>query len=305
MRWNLLLASVAATWGLVSVIVAGVDLPGEVLVFWRCLLAAVSLPLLLLALGRIRALALGSHRVRILGLGLLLALHWVLFFETLKRSSVAVAILTVYTAPVFVAVLAPLILPERRSRIGLLALAISAPGLALIALAGEQGSRADPLAVALGLGAALTYAFLIIGVKTVTDDVSPFMLAFWQYVIVSGALAPFLVGAERVLPAGEEWAYVLLLGLALTGLMGALYVWNLRHVTAQAAGLLAYLEPVSASFLAWAILGQSLTWHVVLGGAAVLAGGALVVVYEGADVGAAEAPPLEPAVSAVRGRAIK
>lgn len=289
-RWNLLLATVAASWGFVSVIVAGLELSGEALVFWRCLLATLSLPLLLLALRRLESLRLGSHRGRVLALGLLLALHWVLFFETVKRSSVAVAILTVYTAPIFVAVLAPLVLGERRSRIGLLALVISAPGLALIALGGEEGSSADPASVALGLGAALTYALLIIGVKTVTNHVSPFMLAFWQYVIVTAVLAPFLLGAGRGFPNAEEWPYVALLGLVLTGGMGALYVWNLRHVTAQAAGLLAYLEPVSASVLAWAILGQTLGWQVALGGAAVLAGGTLVVLYEAADAPSPEAP---------------
>ncbi len=58
-----------------------------------------------------------------------------------QASSVAVAILLVYTAPIFLAVLAPLFLPERRSRVGSLALAISAPGIALIALGGEEGSQ--------------------------------------------------------------------------------------------------------------------------------------------------------------------
>jgi drug/metabolite transporter (DMT)-like permease len=289
-RWNLLLAAVAASWGLVSVIVAGLELSGEALVFWRCLLAALSLPLLLVALRRLESLRLGTHRARVLALGLLLALHWVLFFETLKRSSVAVAILTVYTAPVFVAIFAPPILGERRSRIGLAALAISAPGLALIALGGEEGSSADPVAIALGLGAALTYALLIIGVKTVTHRVSPFMLAFWQYVIVAAVLAPFLLGGSRALPTTDEWPYVVLLGIVLTGAMGALYVWNLRHVTAQAAGLLAYLEPVSASFLAWAVLGQELGWQVAVGGAAVLAAGVLVVLYEEPAAPPAEAP---------------
>ena len=56
----------------------------------------------------------------------------------------------------------------------------------------------------------------------------------------------------------------------------------LKDVTAQAAGLLAYLDPVSASFLAWAILGRDLGWQVFVGGLAVVAGGALVVLYENA-----------------------
>ncbi|HWC32770.1 MAG TPA: hypothetical protein VG709_06540, partial [Actinomycetota bacterium] len=45
---------------------------------------------------------------------------------------------------------------------------------------------------------------------------------------------------------------------------------------------------------AWAILGQALGWQVALGGAAVLAGGALVVVYEGTEARSVEAPVLVP-----------
>jgi drug/metabolite transporter (DMT)-like permease len=289
-RWNLAVAGLAGAWGFVSVIVAGIALSGEVLVFWRCLVAGASILLLLAAFGRPGVLLLRRRRAQVLGLGLLLALHWTLFFETLKRASVAVAILTVYTAPIFLAVLAPLLLPERRSRIGLVALAVSAPGIVLIALAGEAGSRPDAIAVATGLGAAITYAFLVMGTKTVVRDVSPFALAFWANAIVVVAISPFVVTADRVVPHASEWPSVLALGAALTALSGVIYMRALRDVTAQAAGLLAYLEPVSATFLAWAILGQDVGWQVALGGVAVLAGGALVVLYEPEEGAIPEVP---------------
>ena len=288
--WNAAVAAIAASWGFVSVIVAGVDLSGETLVFWRCTLAALTLPLILLALGRLDLLVLRRLRLAVLGLGLLLTLHWVLFFETIKRSSVAAAILLVYTAPIFLAVLAPLLLPERRSRVALVALGVSAPGIALIALGGDGDSGASAVAVATGIGAALTYALLIIWTKSVIRVLSPFTVAFWDYVVVSLALAPFLVGSNRVLPKVEEWPAVIVLGSVLTAVLGVLYVRTLRDVTAQAAGLLSYLEPVSASLLAWAILGEAVGWEVAVGGLAVLAGGALVVLREGAEPTAPEAP---------------
>jgi drug/metabolite transporter (DMT)-like permease len=288
--WNTAVAGIAASWGFVSVIVAGVDLSGEALVFWRCLLAALTLPAILLLLGRLDALVLRRRRLQVLGLGVLLALHWVLFFETIKRASVAVAILLVYTAPIFLAVLAPLLLPERRSRVALTALGISGPGIALIALGGEGDSGASPVAVGTGLGAALTYALLIIGTKSVVRVLSPFTLTFWNYAVVSLVLLPFLAWSDRVLPSAEEWPAVLVLGALLTAVLGVLYVRTLRDVTAQAAGLLSYVEPVSASLLAWAILGEAVGWEVAVGGLAVLAGGALVVFYEGAEPTAPDAP---------------
>ena len=291
-RWNLVVAGLAASWGFVSVIVAGLDLPAAALVFWRCLIAAVTVPLLLLITGRLRALIVDHGRPQIFGLGVLVAVHWGLFFETLKLASVAVAILTVYTAPIFLAILAPLLLPERRSRIGLVALAISAPGIVLIALAGEGGSGVDPAAIGTGLGAGVTYAFLVIWTKRLVRDVAPVALTFWSYLIVALVVAPFALTADRSLPQGSEWVSVLLLGALLTAVSGVIYISALREVTAQAAGLLAYLEVLSASILAWAILDQELGWQVVVGGAAVLAGGALVVLYDDT-----REPPLEvPAV---------
>jgi drug/metabolite transporter (DMT)-like permease len=281
-RWNLVVAGLAASWGFVSVIAAGVDLPASTLVFWRCVVAAITVPALVLLVRRVRLLVVEERRNQLLGLAVLVAIHWALLFQTLKLASVAVAILTVYTAPIFLAVLAPIFLPESRSRIGLVALAVSAPGIALIALGGESGAAVDPLAIATGLGAAITYAFLVIWTKSLVHNIAPVAVAFWSYALVGVIVLPFALGSGEFVPHGAEWGYVLILGAILTAAAGVLYMRALKDVTAQAAGLLAYLDPVSASFLAWAILGQDFGWQVVVGGLAVVAGGALVVLYEDA-----------------------
>jgi drug/metabolite transporter (DMT)-like permease len=288
-RWNLAIAALAASWGFVSVIVAGVDVPPEGLIFWRCALAIVATLLALGALGKLRSLRVPDHSGRLVVIGVALGAHWFLFFEAIKLASVAVAILTLYTAPIFIALAAPFLLGERRSKIGLVALALSAPGVAVIALGGGGGSHADPVAVACGLGSAVLYAFIIMRLKAMTYDVTPLVLGFWQYVVVAILFAPLAVAAGGVLPSAADWPGVLALGLVFTGTSNVVYYVLLRHVTAQTAGLLGYVEPVSAPFLAWLILGQSLGWKVALGGAAVLAGGILVVLYEGVEP-AHEAP---------------
>ncbi|MBW3592372.1 MAG: DMT family transporter [Actinobacteria bacterium] len=292
MRWNLLLAALAASWGIVSIIVAGVALPSEALVAWRCLFAVVALVGVLAVLRRAQELRVRVQRHRLLLLALALGFHWLLFFEALKRTSVAVAILSLYTAPIFVAILAPRMLPERQSRVALIALAVSAPGLVLIVLAGEGGSAANPAGIACGVGAAVLFALIIIGVKAVGDAMSPLVLGFWQYLIVGAAFFPLAFARGDALPEGIDWVYVALLGVVFTGISGPIHFWLLQRATAQTAGLLAYVEPVSASLLAWAILGQAVNWQVALGGAAVLVGGALVVVGE-----AAPTPSAAPAVA--------
>lgn len=294
MKWNLSVAGLATSWGFISVIVASVDLSAQALVFFRLALAALTLGLALGVGRRLDLLRLPAHRGRVALIGATLAGHWFLFFETIKLSSVAVALVTVYTAPIFLALLAPLFLPERRSAVALAALVPAGAGLLLIALTGEGGAHARPLALATGLGAAVTYAGLVIATKQLTGRLPVVAIAFWNYLVAGLVLAPFLTGAGRILPHPGELGYLVLLGAVFTAVSGFLYIWLLGRVTAQAIGILAYLEVVSAALLAWAILDQPLGWRVIAGGALVVTGGMAVVLYEPGDAAAVEAPALMP-----------
>ena len=293
MRWKVCIAALAASWGLISIIVAQVGLDASVLVFYRLSLAVLTVGIGLVVTGRRDLLRLPSRRGAVAALGVILATHWFLYFETIKVSSVVVAVLTVYTAPVFIAVAAPFFLRETRSRIGLVALVPAAAGLALIVLAGGKSIDATPIAVALGLGAGATYAALVVVTKRLRLDTHPATIHFWATLVAALSLAPFLTLAPRVLPRGPAaTAGVLCVGILFTGVSGLLYITLLGKVTAQAAGILAFLEPVSASFLAWALLSERLSVAVVLGGVLVLAAGTLVVFFEPGDAAAVEVPGL-------------
>ena len=294
MRWNLSLAALAAVWGFISVIVADVALDATVLVFYRLALAAVTVcGLALVARRRDLLRPPGALRSMVL-LGLVLGVHWTLYFLTIKLSSVAVAVVTVYTAPLFLSVAAPVFLPESRSRVALAALAPAVTGIVLIALAGNSGGHVRPLAVLTGLAAGATYAMLVVGTKRLRlGALHPVTIAFWTYSVAALALSPLLLVSGRVLPSsGREVGSLLLLGIVFTGLCGVLYVTIVGHVTAQSAGILAFVEPVSASLLAWAILGQGLGAAVLVGGVLVLVGGIAVVVAEPEDTAAIEAAGL-------------
>ena len=280
MRWNLAVAGLSASFGFVSIIVGGVDLDAPVLVFYRCLFAV---PAIALALVVTRRLFVLRHRLTVraaLLLGTTLGAHWFMFFETIKRSSVAFALLAAYVAPILVALLAPVVLPERRSPVALAALIPAAAGLALVALAGGEEVGVGPLALATGLGTALTYAALVIGTKGISARVSAGGLTFWNYTFSGLVMVPLLFGAERVVPSADEVGYVIVLGVVFTALSGYLYIWLIRKVTAQTMGVVAYLEVVSGALLAWAVLGEALTWQVVVGGSLIILGGLAVVVLE-------------------------
>jgi drug/metabolite transporter (DMT)-like permease len=287
-RWNLAVAALSASFGLVSIIVRGVDLDAAVLVFYRCAVAVPALGLALLVARRLYVLRHGPTVKAALLLGTTLGAHWFLFFETIKLSSVAFAVLAAYLAPILVGLLAPALLPERRSAVALAALVPAAAGLALVVLGGGDGVEVRPLALVTGLGTALTYAALVIGTKAVSDRVSVAGLTLWNYSLAALMMVPLLFGAERVLPEVGELPYIALLGLFFTTVTGYLYIWLIRKVTAQTMGVIAYLEVVSAALLAWPIYGEALTWQIVVGGSLIILGGLAVVLFEPEDAAALE-----------------
>jgi drug/metabolite transporter (DMT)-like permease len=291
MRWNLAVAALATSWGFISVIVAYVTLGPLPLSVFRTALAALALAAGLALAGRLDLVRVPVARGRLLLSGVLLAAHWWCYFEAIKLAGAAVANFTVYTAPILLAVVAPLFLPESRSRVVLTAVVPGAAGLVLIALAGGHGGgHVRPLAIGIGLLGALTYTVLGILTKDLTMRLSPLTIAFWDYAVATLALAPFLPTASRILPHWGEVPWIVLLGVVFTGISGYGYVYLLGKVTAQAMGILSYIEPVSAALLTWAILGQSFGWQVAVGGLLVVFAGAVIVVFEPADVRPIEAP---------------
>jgi DME family drug/metabolite transporter len=294
MRWNLAVAVLAASWGLIAIIVRAVDLDAQVLVFYRLAFAALALLAVAIVLRQLAKLRVERHPGRIVLIGVMLGTHWFLYFATIKLSSVAVAVLLAYLAPIAIALIAPFVLPESRSRVALTALVPAAAGVALVALGGEEGGAVRPLALASGLATAATYAALVILTKRIANEVPLLALTTWNYTIAATAVAPLLLTADRVLPVGRELPAVIALGIGFTAVSGYLYIWLLRRVTAQAIGVLAYIEPVSAALLAWAILGEELGWPVLVGGVLVILGGRAVVVLEPEAAAAPEAAPIRP-----------
>lgn len=291
---NLALAGLASSWGLIAVIVAAVGLGAGPLAFLRLALAAATLALAAVVRFRTGSLRPGRRLPGLVVLGALQGAHWLLFFAAVKLGSVAVAVLTFSTAPLVLAVLAPALLPERVSRITLAALVPGTTGIVLVALAGgEGGDTVSGSALAAGLGSAVTYALLVIlSKRLLADRAEPLTVAFWDCLVGAVVVAPVLLAAGRALPrGGGEWAGVLLLGVVFTGLSTLAYVTLLRHVTAQAAGVLTFLEPVAAVLLARILLGEAISRPALLGGALVILAGVLVVLLEPAEAAAAEVPP--------------
>src|SRR3954453_9072605 len=100
MRWNAALAGLAVCWGLISLIAADVALGPGALVFESVVLAAAAIGLACVVAGRRELLNVEAERGRLVVANSAPAIHWLAFFAAIRLSSIAVGILTTYTAPI-------------------------------------------------------------------------------------------------------------------------------------------------------------------------------------------------------------
>ncbi|HEX6420864.1 MAG TPA: EamA family transporter [Acidimicrobiales bacterium] len=224
------------------------------------------------------------------------------YFLAIDRLPVGIAILVEFTGPVLVAVWARLVLREEVRPLVWGALGLSLAGLALVAQVWHD-TRLDTLGLLAGFaGAACLATFLLLGRHTGGSH-DPVAVNFWMFAFASlfwlvveppwGIDRGPLAASTSLLGAfdGVEVPVWLVIGwvVALGTLAPyALDLAALRHLPAATVGVVGMLEPVVATAVAWAWLGQSLTAAQVLGGAVVLAGVGLAQ--------AARPPAAEPAL---------
>jgi len=269
-------AVAAIIWGSNGVIVNSVPYDAYAIAFFRVLFASLTLlPIVLLTRKPEMMSAARSWRV-MLSLGLLLALGWTLLFHSMKLITIANAVLLNYTAPIFVALLAPLFLKEKLNKSTLLALAISVAGIAVISYQQNlQISDLNLLGVILGLLAGLAYAGFIIASKKALSSFSSQVIAFYSYSVASIFLFPFVIGTEFSSDL-TSWMLLLVLGIFNTGFAVTLYLKGLAMIKAQKAVVLTYLEPASAVVFGFLFLSQQPTPHMLVGGFLILIAGYIV-----------------------------
>jgi len=212
-----------------------------------------------------------------------------LYFVAIDRLSVSLALLLEFTAPVLVALWARFALGEAvRARVWA-ALVLALAGLAMVAQVWSGFGTLDVLGVAAGLAAAVSLAaYWLIGERAVTKGAvrDPISLTFWGFVfasIVLLAVMPDRFGGFRrldqdtsLLGALDTWrapVWVLVVVVVTLGTVTpfVLEVTALRHMSATRVGLVAMLEPVLATIVAWLWLEQVLsTWQAIGVGVVVL-----------------------------------
>ena len=204
-----------------------------------------------------------------------------LFFAAYQRTSVAIAVLTHYLTPIFVAVAAPIVLREKLGRRTGAAVAIAFVGLVLL-LEPWRGdlSENDVVGAALGAGSAVFYASNVLVNKRLVPVFSAAELMFFHGFVGAPLLWAFVPKGAVAAASGHAIAILLAGAVGIGTVGGYLFIWGLRRVKASHASVLTLLEPFVAVTTAALFLGQQ---HDVVrptrlgGGALILIGAAMVV----------------------------
>ena len=280
--------------GSIGVMVTYADMPATMLLCLRMVFAAAALGAVVIATGSWRDLRRPGAPLRVLGISATLAANLILYFLAIRYTGVAVAIFLSYLAPVYLAFVAPRVLKERTERIVYVALAVGLAGMALILVPGLvlEGVKLSAPGLLCGLGAGVLYAIYLLFAKSLRGlNVRSTAVVFTQsaftaaVMLVPGLLA---VGAAQYTYTGVDLLMAALLGLITTAFSFSLFMDGLHYIRVQHAGIMAYLEPVSAPLYALVFLGQRPSVWTIAGGALIVGAGVLVVLYARGE------PELEP-----------
>jgi drug/metabolite transporter (DMT)-like permease len=205
--------------------------------------------------------------------GVLLAVHFALWIESLKRTSVASSVVLVAMNPIFAAALSPLILHERVSwRIGL-AVVLGIVGAVVIAgpqLRSSAVTSGNLLALA---GAACAAGYLMAG-RRVRPRLSLLSYIYFVYGVAAILLLAvmFMGGQSFVGHRWQAYLFISLLGLGPQLIGHTSFNWALRYVPAPTVAMAVLGEPVGTTLLAWLLLRQPPTVLEAIGGIVICGG---------------------------------
>ncbi len=245
--------------------------PALAVAFWRCALGAVVL--LPPALVRRERFPRGRALWVLVASGVALGAHFGSWIASLDYTSVAASVVLVSNTPVFVAILAYLLLGERTSRLSFFGILVALAGTVVIASDASVGSAAL-LGNVLAIGGAIAFAvYVLIGrSQRVAVSVLPYSIVVYSAAALTLLLAALLSGAELWGYSRETWLWLWAIALG-PQIMGHTVInWALRYVQASIISGTILVEPVVSALLAWVVLFEKPGLATLLGGAVVLLG---------------------------------
>ena len=268
MRSKLQLLSAMGIFGTIGIFVKYIPLPSATIAFCRGVLGVVFLILImLLTRQKPDRKAIRKNGVLLLLSGAAIGLNWVLLFEAYRHTSVAIATVCYYLAPLFLILMSPL-LGERLNSKKLLCVLFAFGGMALISGVTETAAVTfDQMkGILLATGAAVFYASVMLMNKKLSP-IPAYDKTVVQLSAASAVLIPYLLLTEGFSfgsLSGTSWLLLAIVGIVHTGIAYALYFGSMKDLPAHTIAIFSYFDPVLAVILSTVILKEPLSiWGII------------------------------------------
>lgn len=273
MNPRLMLIASMTIFGTLGIFVRNIPVSSGELALYRAVLAALLIAVfLLLTKQRIPFANIKKEVPLLLASGVAMSINWILLFEAYKYTTVSVATLSYYFAPVIVTVVCPVLFKEKLTGKQIICFIMSTLGLVLITGIGDIGSGNDFVGILFGLGAAVFYATVILLNKFI-KNVEGIHRTFLQFLSAIVILVPYVIMTSGVTLGnlnGIGWVNLLIVGLIHTGVTYCMYFSSLKELPGQKAAILSYIDPLVAVMISVTILGESMTLWQMIGGILIL-----------------------------------
>lgn len=248
-------------FGTIGIFVSGINLPSSVIAMLRAVIGSVSIgTFMLITKQKLNFRVMKNNLVYLLISGVALGFNWILLFEAYRYTTIAVATLCYYMAPVFVVILSPIVLKEKLTLTKATCSAVAIIGAVLIS--GATVSEGHSIkGIIFGLLAAVLYCGIVLTNKFIKKQTST-ETSFLQLSISGVIMILYVAFTEKLTVADfdvKTLVLVLIVGIIHTGVAYVLYFGSVQRIPAQTAAVFSYIDPVSSIILSAFILSQKMT----------------------------------------------
>ena len=269
---KVLLATSMLIFGTLAPFVRNISVSSGELALYRALMAAVMVGcFLIITKDRLPIKEIKKELLLLLVSGVAMGFNWILLFEAYKYTTVSVATLSYYFAPIIVTVVCPLLFRERMTKKQILCFVMSSVGLVLIT-GTAGGGKSDLIGIAFGLGAAVLYATVMLLNKFI-KGVAGLHRTFVQFIAAIIVLIPYVALTGGSTLAGLDKIGIgalITVGVVHTGISYCMYFSSLKELPGQDVAILGYIDPLVAVLVSVIWLDEAITIPQIIGGALIL-----------------------------------
>lgn len=261
-------------FGTIGIFVKNIPLSSSEIALFRAVIASISIISYQLISGkRIRLSEIKKDIPMLFLSGVAMGFNWIFLFEAYNYTTVSIATLSYYFAPVIVMIACPILFKEKLTTKQILCFVTSTVGLVLIiGIGGTNTSINNFKGISFGLGAAVFYATVIILNKFIRNvtGIDRTLLQFFAAIIV---LIPYVSATSGInLSTTGSFGIInlLIVGIIHTGITYCLYFSSLKDLKGQEVAILSYIDPLTAIIISVMILRETITFMQIVGGLMIL-----------------------------------